>query len=245
MALKAVLDTLDGVDEAHKALYVQADGKFRLDVEGGFKTSEEISGLTSALGKERSSREAAERAAKAFEGLDPEKAREALEKLKTVDLTKLKSVEEIQREWEAREKPLKDKLTQYEQSVLDLNNQLDSQMIGGAFGQSKFIKEKVAIPVRALTALYAKQFKREDGKVVAYDQNGNKIYGDDGQPAAFEVALEKLVMSDPDKDNILKGSGAGGSGARGGGGGGGNNGTDYSKLSPAERLNAARRAGAK
>lgn len=53
MGLKAVLDTLDGVDESLKGFYQQADGKFRLDIEGGYKLPSEVEGLTSALGKER------------------------------------------------------------------------------------------------------------------------------------------------------------------------------------------------
>jgi hypothetical protein len=38
---------------ALKGFYQQADGKFRLDIEGGYKLPSEIEGLTSALGKER------------------------------------------------------------------------------------------------------------------------------------------------------------------------------------------------
>jgi hypothetical protein len=54
MGLKAVLDTLDGVDEGLKSFYQKTeDGKFRLDIEGGYKLPSEIEGLTSALGKER------------------------------------------------------------------------------------------------------------------------------------------------------------------------------------------------
>ncbi len=52
MALKLTLDSLDGLDDGVKSLYAEKDGKFRLDVEG----VEDVTGLKSALEKERSAR---------------------------------------------------------------------------------------------------------------------------------------------------------------------------------------------
>lgn len=49
MALKAILESLEGLSDEVKALYVEKDGKFVLDVEG----AEDNSGLKSALDKER------------------------------------------------------------------------------------------------------------------------------------------------------------------------------------------------
>jgi hypothetical protein len=45
MALKLILDTLDGLDDAVKALYGQKDGKFHLNVEG----VEDVSGLKNKI----------------------------------------------------------------------------------------------------------------------------------------------------------------------------------------------------
>jgi len=72
MALKLIVDTLEGIAEPQQALYVkQADGKFKLDVTG----LEDTSGLKSALEKER--KLVADNAAllKQYEGIDPEEAR--------------------------------------------------------------------------------------------------------------------------------------------------------------------------
>ncbi len=55
MALKLVVDSLEGVDEAHKALYTEDNGKFRLQVDG----VEDTSGLKTALSQ--ANKEAAER----------------------------------------------------------------------------------------------------------------------------------------------------------------------------------------
>ena len=52
MALEETIDTLDGIDEQYKDLYVEgSDGKFKID----------ISGLKSALAKERSLKKALEK----------------------------------------------------------------------------------------------------------------------------------------------------------------------------------------
>lgn len=53
MALEAVVDTLDGVEEAFHALYSERDGKFEITGINGMKTTADVDRLQSALGKER------------------------------------------------------------------------------------------------------------------------------------------------------------------------------------------------
>jgi hypothetical protein len=81
MALKAVVEKLDDAPEAVRSFYQEKDGKFVLGVEeaGGFSL-EDVSGLKSALHKERGSREQFEREVGRFKDIDPDKAREALAK---------------------------------------------------------------------------------------------------------------------------------------------------------------------
>jgi len=69
-------------------------------------------------------------------------------------------------------------------------------------------------------ARFGQAFKVEDGKVVAYDPAGNKIFSRSraGEVADFDEALEALVDQYPYKDQILRGSGASGGGASPGGG---------------------------
>ncbi len=66
---------LEKLPEGQRSLYVEKDGKYRLEVEG----IEDTSGLKSSLEQERSARRAAEKKmkdfAKQFEGIDPEKVR--------------------------------------------------------------------------------------------------------------------------------------------------------------------------
>ena len=82
MTIKAIVETTDGMDETLAQLYEPMDdGGFRLAVEpaGGYEL-QDISGLKSALEKERGRASKLERDIKKFADIDPEKAREALAK---------------------------------------------------------------------------------------------------------------------------------------------------------------------
>jgi len=67
-----------------------------------------------------------------------------------------------------------------------------------------------------LQARFGQSFKVEEGKVVAYDGSGNKIYSRSkpGETAGFDEALEFLVENYPQKDHILKASGNSGGDSR-------------------------------
>lgn len=112
-------------------------------------------------------------------------------------------------------------LTQERDSV---QAQLHKELIGGGFARSKFIQEKIAVPADMIQATFGNNFKIEDGKVVAYGVDGQKIYSrtKHGEVADFDEALETLVGGYQHKDSILKGNQSTG-GGYGGQGGGGNN----------------------
>lgn len=62
MALKALLETLDGIDDAVKAFYAEKDGKFVLQVDG-VDDHPEVANLKSAYGRTKADREAAKQEA--------------------------------------------------------------------------------------------------------------------------------------------------------------------------------------
>lgn len=82
MALKAILDSTDGLSDDLKAHYTEKDGKFFLGVEsvGGFGL-ENVEGLKTALGKERGIAAELKKKLEAFADIEPSKAKEALAKL--------------------------------------------------------------------------------------------------------------------------------------------------------------------
>ncbi len=219
MSLKPVLDTLDGLDEAIQGLYTEQDGKYRLDVEGGFKTHDEISGLTSALNKERDARSKLEKQIRKFDGLeDPAEALKAIETVKNLDQKKLIDAGEVDKVKAEVQKVYEGKLAEKENLLKEKDSILQKELVGGRFARSKFIQDKLAIPPDLVEARFGSSFKIEDGKVVAYDQHGNQLYSKDrpGELAEFDEALGTLVDQYPYKDTILRGSTATGAGVQGG-----------------------------
>ena len=95
-------------------------------------------------------------------------------------------------------------------------NRYNTEKVAGAFKGSKLISDKFSIPADLVEARFGTAFKVEDGRVVAYDPSGNKIYSRSkpGEVADFDEALETLVDQYPYRDHILKASSGAGSGAR-------------------------------
>jgi len=214
-----------------KPVYVQDDGKeIEFDAAGTVATISRLNGeaKTHREGKEANAARVAELegAMKVFEGLDPEAARKALDKLKTIDEGKLidaGKVDEVRgavaKEYETRIASM----TGAHQSELErmkaeneaLSGHLNNEIIGGNFARSKVIAEKLAIPADLVQAKFGSAFKVVDGKLVAVGADGNTLYSRSrpGEPADFDEALEMIVDQYPNRDHILKASGASGSGA--------------------------------
>ena len=182
-----------------------------------------ISRLNGEAKTNREARQAAEDRLKAFEGIDdPEAARQALgtvSSLNAGDLRRADEVEKIKAEakraYDEQIKSVEKKYEPYVQKAADMEARLNNEIIGGSFSRSKFINEKLAIPADLVQAAFGKAFSLEDGKPVAKDGSGNTIFSraKPGDIAGFDEALEILVDQYPNRDSILKGSGASGSGA--------------------------------
>ncbi len=208
-----------------KPVYVHEDGKeVAFDAAGTVAT---ISRLNGEAKGHRERAEAAEKSLKAFDGItDPAAAVKALETVANLDAKKLVDAGEIDKVKSEISKAFQAQLDQANGSAKALEQQLYAEKIGGSFARSKVIADKLAIPADMVQARFGQAFKIEEGKVVAYDANGNKLFSRSrpGELADFDEALESLIEQYPHKDHILKSSGASGGGAAGGGkGGGGNN----------------------
>lgn len=197
-----------------KPVYVHDDGKeIPFDAAATVQT---ISRLNAEAKSHRERAEAAETKLKPFEGIDdPAAARKALETVKNLDHKKLVDAGEVEKVKDEISKAFQAKLEDVSKKAQTLETELYSERIGGAFSRSKLISEKFAIPADLVQARFGSQFKIEDGKTVAYDQTGNKLFSRSkpGELADFEEALEILVDQYPYKEQILKASGASGSGA--------------------------------
>jgi hypothetical protein len=127
MPLKAVVENLEDVAEPLREHYTKGDdGKYRLAAEG----VEDVSGLKSALAKEREGRSSAEKALKTYEGVDVKKYQEWLQQQEGDEEAKLFSSgkkDELRARWttkmqEAHQKQL-DKLTAEHKTALDAANE--------------------------------------------------------------------------------------------------------------------------
>lgn len=221
MKLKTV--EVDGKQYAEiqdgKPVYVEDDGKeVAFDAVG---TRSTITRLNAEAKQHRERAETAEKTAKAFEGIeDAAAARKALEIVANLDAKRLVDAGEVEKVKQEIAKGYQAQLDEANGKAQTLEQQLYGEKIGGSFARSKVIAEKLAVPADMVQATFGNRFKIEDGKVVAYDANGNKIFSRarPGELADFDEALETLVDSYPYRDTILKSSGANGGGAPNGNG---------------------------
>lgn len=206
----------------NKPVYLHDDGK-----EVAHDAAQTVATISRLNGEAKTNRERyekAESALKTFEGIeDPAAAKKALETLKNFDDKKLVDAGEVEKVKAEAIKAVEDKYAPIVQERDAFQSQLHSELIGGGFARSKFIQDNIAVPVDMIQATFGQSFKIEEGKVVAYGADGQKIYSRarPGEVANFDEALETLVDGYQHKDSILKGGQGSGGGFQGGGQGGG------------------------
>lgn len=257
MAIKAIVEKLEDVPESLREHYAPGaaadgtEGKFVLKVEsvGGFAL-ENVDGLKSALGKERTQREKLEKDVVKYKDIDPDKAREALAKLAELGtLDPAKEADKIANtKFEAAKAQLLEKhgaeLTQRDQRIGQLHKTVETLLVDAAatsaLAEAKGSVELLLPHVRAHTRV-----KEVDGKfsVEVVDKDGNgRIADGKGTPMDIGGLVAEMKKSDT-FGRAFEGTGHSGSGAQPNGGSGG--GGDTSKLAPVDRINAARAAAAR
>ena len=212
---KQYAEVLDG-----KPVFTGDDGKdIAFDAVG---TRDTITRLNAEAKSHRTRAEAAESAVSAFEGIgDPAAARKALETIANLDQKRLVDAGQVEQANAERDKAWQARLDEVSGKAQTYEQQLYAEKIGGSFARSKYIADKLAVPVDMVQATFGQNLKVEEGKVVAYDAQGQKIFSRSrpGELADFDEAIETLVSQYPHRDHILKSSNANGGGAQGGDGG--------------------------
>jgi hypothetical protein len=207
--LKFQIDTLDGVDEAVRALYTEKDGKFVLGIEG-LPQQEDVSGLKAKVDELLGEKKLAEKKAREAEELARTEREEAARKSG--------NVEELEKSWSEkytrREAELNGML---EQERGTLSTQIRDLTVGRT---ATDIASALAIPgsAKALLPHIERRLSVEqrDGKpvVVVLDQQGKLS-------AATLDELKAEFANDTAFAPLIAGSKASGGGAAGAGGGGG------------------------
>lgn len=157
---------------------------------------------------------------KDFDGLDAKQAREALAKLKDVDLTKMVGADKLEEVKTSLKGEYDAQLSERDKRILTMQSKLDGMVLDASFNGSEFIRDNIAIPVEMFRSHFGKYFKIEDEKIAAYDAAGNRLMSKKniGEYADFNEAIELLVEGYSQRDSILKAPDQRGSGSQGGGG---------------------------
>ena len=163
MAIKTVLETLEGVDDAFKALYIEQDGKFVLDVEG-VDDHPDVANLKSAYARTKSDREAAKTEAAALKAKIAE-----LEKGAPDTAATQAKLSALQEQLQAAEAKVGEWQTKY--TGITRDQALASALQGAGIINPTFLK--------AATTMLAGQVKLgDDGTAYVESGMGPKVLGD-------------------------------------------------------------------
>jgi hypothetical protein len=160
---------------------------------------------------------------KAYEGLDPAKAKELLaaqdkavadkKAAEEAALVKAGEFDRLKKMMADEHKKIVDGLgTEIKTTKTALDTALqtiDDLTIGAEFTSSQFIANELVLTPRVARSEYGSYFERENGVIVAYDKPKNaqtrtKLVDASGEPLKFDAAMRKLIDAAPDKDQLLK-----------------------------------------
>ena len=249
MALKAFVDNLESVDETLRGLYVKDGERYKLDAEG----VEDVTGLKSALKKERDEAKRLSALAKQFDGIDLEE----VERLKKAAEEREIADAERKGEWDKLKQKLIDTHTAEKQKLMDAQKTALDESNSKLAAMQKTI-ERYLIDAQASVDLAAAKGSsdlllphiRNKTKVIQDDKGQYKavVLDDDGEPAinsdGGHVTIKDLVSEMRQSDVFARafdGAGVSGSGTLSTTPGGAGR-QDLSKLSPTERLKIGHRA---
>lgn len=118
-----------------------------------------------------------------------------------------------QRETEMMSKvsEINEKLQGVEVQLAKRDAVIEELTIGNAFNSSRFVSDELVPSAAKVRKLYGEHFDVVDGQVHAFDKprgadKRTLIVDANGQPQTFELALSKIVESDPDVDTIKRAS---------------------------------------
>lgn len=216
MPLKLTIAKLEDVAEPLRAIYRQrTDGDgFILDVDGGVvakSVHDEFRTLNITLKKKL----------EAFGELTPEQLDELRGQVDSLkgDLEKARKNKDA--DAEARIKAVQDglqkKLDEATKLADGYKGRLENVLIDGEVARVAAEVGAHATAIEDIATRVRPRFKiGEDNKPYAVDPQGNKVYGEDGQPLGIIGAVRQLVKSAPHLFKPSSGGGASGSSAGGG-----------------------------
>jgi len=224
MALKAVLDSVDGLSaDVQKEYKKRDDGKYVLDVEAVAGLAlEDVAGLKKTVQTLRGEKEQLTSTIKKFEGLDPEKAKEALQKVtEWGDMTPEQKASELLKTKEAQ---LAAKFAKQEEAIKAERDAATKQLdhtIRLAALSTEIAKKKGNPELLMPHALAATRMKRLDNgqyAVEVVDGDGNARISPSGSGTDLMTIPQLVEEMSAKFPSAFEASGSSGSGASGGAG---------------------------
>lgn len=213
MPLPFIVDSIESIEESQRALYVEADGKFRLDIDG----YEDPKGLKSALQSERDAAKTAKQELnqfkQQFDGLDIESIKQFATKAKQDETAKLiaegKIDQVLAQKTDLMRQDFESKLSDATSRAQTLESKVLNGFIAVAAAQAGVQPEAIDL----VNMLAQSQFKLDaNGDPVAVNAQGEVINGKDGKtPLSITDWLASLRESKPLLWGAPQGSGAQGS----------------------------------
>lgn len=179
-----------------------------------------ISALNAEAQGHRQRADAAEAALLPFKGIDPEKARVAIETTKNIEIGKLIDTGKLEEAKAAVAAQFQGVIATKDAELDKLKTDRRNDKLEMAFKSSDFLKNNVAVPADMFESTFKSYFTVDDnGAIIPKDKTGNVIYSEKTTgPASVDEALAKLVDTHPNKNQILKAANHTGTGNQGGGG---------------------------
>lgn len=210
MPLKFKYLKKDDVPAEHVSLYAEKDGAFVLDVEGAVAREK--------LEEFRNNNINLQNQLKAFEGIDVEKAKELLQKQQELEDANLIKSGDLGKIIEKQLSPVKGELDKERARANQLQSQLEAFTLSTSL---QAVGAKSGVRTTALTDLQARAtrvFKVADGKIVAFDADGQIRPGKDGYtPLTLDEWVEELRSEASHLFESNSGGGASGNGSGGAG----------------------------
>lgn len=198
--LKPEIDSLDGLDKAHHALYTERDGKYVFTGLEGYDPAEKVR-LTKALDTERANAKKYHNEAKAlagwkaFDGKKPEEIQAALDEIEELRTAASGKIDKAELEKmataraEAATKPLQRQLKEFEGKLTETGEQL-------AAAQARVAAYEKAEERAAIRAEIQKAALASNALPESYAEGGGLL-------AVLEGALEVDVQVDSDGKRTL------------------------------------------
>lgn len=228
MPIKFVVDKLDDVAEAFRPLYAQGDnGKFYAQVEGVVPKER--------LDEFRNNNIQLTQKLETYGGLDPVKAKEALDLVGKIDQKKLLDAGKVDEVVAERVKHMRaefdTELKKREELIGNQSKQLETLIIDSAVNAAAVSAGVLPSAVGDVLLRAKTVFRVKDGAAAAFNEKGEVRYDVDGTtPLSIQGWMKSLKKEAP---HLFPGSSGGG--AHGGRGGGHQ---DMSKLSPTDKISA-------